>query len=151
MSPLFNAPSRFVKAFLLRSKGLLISWLHSLSAVFEPKKIKCVTVSTFPPSVCQEVMGPDAMILFIECWVLSQLFYSSLSPSSRGSLVPLHFLPLEWGHLHIWGYWYLSGHSLKSLKTIGKKRIPYSQKSNHLTNNSFFIAKMEAINSKIIL
>ena len=38
--------------------------------------------------------------------VLSQLFHSPLSPSSRGSLVPLHFLPLEWGDLHICGFWY---------------------------------------------
>ena len=35
-----------------------------LSAVIlEPKKIKSVTVSTFSPSICHEVMGPDAMIL----------------------------------------------------------------------------------------
>ena len=40
---------------------------------------------------------------FFECWVLSQLFHSTLLPSSRGSLVPLHFLPFEWCHLHIWG------------------------------------------------
>ena len=44
-----------------RSKRLLISWLQSPSAVIlEPKKIKSVTVS---PSICHEVMGPDAMIL----------------------------------------------------------------------------------------
>ena len=40
------------------------------------------------------------------CRVLRQLFYSPLSPSSRGSLV--HFLPLGCCHLHIWGYWYFS-------------------------------------------
>ena len=39
--------------------------------------------------------------LFFECWVLSQLFHSPLLPSSRGSLAPLHFLPLEWYHLYI--------------------------------------------------
>ena len=49
--------------------------------------------------------------LFFECWVLSQLFHSPLSSSSRGSLVPLHFLPLVWFHLHIWGWWYFSRHS----------------------------------------
>ena len=38
-----------------------------------------------------------------ECWVLSQLFHSPLSPSSRGSLVPLCFLPLGFCHLCIWG------------------------------------------------
>ena len=42
---------------------------------------------------------------FFECWVLSQLFQFPLSPSSKGSLVPLHFLLLEWYHLHIWGCW----------------------------------------------
>ena len=64
MSLPFNMLSRFVIAFLQRSKCLLISWLQSSSAVIlEPKKIKFVTVSTFSPSVCHEVMGPDAMIL----------------------------------------------------------------------------------------
>ena len=38
-------------------------------------------------------------------------FYTPLSPSSGGSLVPLHFLPLEWYHLHIWGCWYFSRQS----------------------------------------
>ena len=46
MSLLFNTLSRFVAAFLPRSKRLLISWLPSPSAViWEPKKIKSVTVS----------------------------------------------------------------------------------------------------------
>ena len=62
MSLLFNMLSRFVIAFLPRSKRLLISWLQLLSAaILEPKKIKSVTVSTFPPSTCHEVM--DAMVL----------------------------------------------------------------------------------------
>ena len=52
-----NTLSRFVIAFLLRSKNLLISWLQSPSTVIlEPKKIKSVTVSTFSPSICHEVM-----------------------------------------------------------------------------------------------
>ena len=60
---LFNMLSRFVIAFLPRSKHLLISWLPSLSAViWEPKKIKSVTASSFSPSLCYEVMGLDAMI-----------------------------------------------------------------------------------------
>ena len=46
MSLLFNMRSRFVIAFLSRSRHLLISWLQSPSAVIlEPKKIKSVTVS----------------------------------------------------------------------------------------------------------
>ena len=56
--------SRFVIAFLLRSKCLLISWLQSPSTVIlEPKKIKSVTVSIISPSICHEMMGPDAVIL----------------------------------------------------------------------------------------
>ena len=62
---LFHMLSKFVIAFLSRSKHLLISWLHSPSAVIlEPKKKKCITVSTFPPSICYEAMGPDAMVFF---------------------------------------------------------------------------------------
>ena len=64
MSLLFNVLSRLVIIFLPRSKRLLISWLHLPSAVIlEPQKIKSVTVYTVSPSVCREVMGPDAMIL----------------------------------------------------------------------------------------
>ena len=49
LSLLFNMLSRFVIAFLPRSKCLLISWLKSLSMVIlEPKKIKYATVSAFP-------------------------------------------------------------------------------------------------------
>ena len=68
MSLLFNMLSRLVIAFLLRSKCLLISWLQSPPAVIlEPRKIKSVTVSTVYPSICHEVMGPDAIILVFEC------------------------------------------------------------------------------------
>ena len=69
MSLLFNTLSRFVIAFLPRSKHLLISWLKSLSTVIlEPKKRKSVTVSTFSSS-CHEMMGLDAMIFIF--WMLS--------------------------------------------------------------------------------
>ena len=63
MSLLFNMLSRLVITFLPRSKCLLISWLQSPSAVIlEPKIIKSATVSTVSPSICHEVIGPDAMI-----------------------------------------------------------------------------------------
>ena len=63
MSLLFNMLSRFVIAFLPRSKHLLIAWLQSPSAVIlEPKKIKSGTVSIVSPSIYHEVMGPGAMI-----------------------------------------------------------------------------------------
>ena len=64
MSLLFNTLSGFVIVFPPRRKCLLISWLQSLSTVtLETKKMKSVTVSTFSPSICHEVMGPGAMIL----------------------------------------------------------------------------------------
>ena len=64
MSQLFNMLSRLGITFLLRSKHLLISCLQSPSVVIlEPPKIKSATVSTLFPSICHEVMGPDAMIL----------------------------------------------------------------------------------------
>ena len=64
MSLLFSMLSRLVITFLPRSQRLLISWLQSPSAVIlEPPKIKSDTVSTVSPSICHEVMGPDAMIL----------------------------------------------------------------------------------------
>ena len=62
MSLLFNMLFRLVITFLLRNKHLLISWLQSPSAVIlEPPKIKSDTVSTVSPSICHEVIGPDAM------------------------------------------------------------------------------------------
>ena len=75
MSLCFNMLPRFVIAFLSKSKCPLISWLQSLSTVIlEPKKRKSVTVSTFSPSICREVMGLNAIILVFWVWVLSQLF-----------------------------------------------------------------------------
>ena len=63
MSLLFNMLSRFIVAFLPRSKCLLISWLQSpFAVILEPKKIKSVTVSIVSPSICHEVMELDAMI-----------------------------------------------------------------------------------------
>ena len=80
ISLLFNMLSRLVITFLPRSKRLLISQLQSPSAVvLEPPKIKTVSVSTVSPSICHEVMGPDAWSSFSECRVLSQLFHSPLS------------------------------------------------------------------------
>ena len=71
MSLLFNMLSRSIIAFLPRSNYVLISWLQSLSAVIlEPKKIKSVTVSIVSPSICHEVMGPVAMILVRDRFLL---------------------------------------------------------------------------------
>ena len=70
LSLLLNTLSRSVRAFLPRSKCVLIFWLQSPSAVIlEPKIIKSVTASTFSPSICHEVTGPDVIILVF--WMLS--------------------------------------------------------------------------------
>ena len=111
MSLLFNMLSRLVIAFLPRNKCLLIWWLQSPSAVIlEPKKIKSDTISIVSPSICHEVMGQVAMIFIL--WMLSfkPAFPLSFLPSSRGSVAPLHFLPLGWCHLPNWG-WYFSWQS----------------------------------------
>ena len=63
MSLLLNMLSRLVITFLPRSTHLLISWLQSPSAVIlEPPKLMSATVVSVSPSICHEVMGPDAMI-----------------------------------------------------------------------------------------
>ena len=67
-SLLFSMVSWFVIAFLPRSKNLLIPWLQMPSAViFEPKKMKSVTVSIVSPFICHEVIGQDAVVFVFEC------------------------------------------------------------------------------------
>ena len=74
MSLFFNTLSRFVTAFLPRSKHL-ISWLQSPSTgILKPKKRKFDTTSAFPPSICHEIMGPDAVILFVNVEFQASLF-----------------------------------------------------------------------------
>ena len=97
MSLLFNMLSRLVIAFLPRSNQLLTSWLQSPSAVIlEPKKIKSIIVSTIFPSVCQEVIGLDAMTLVFwmlnfKCWMLSfKWIVDSIS-------IYIYPLLLDWG------------------------------------------------------
>ena len=105
MSLFFNMLSRSVIAFLPRNEHLLISWLQSPSAVIlEPKKIKFLTVPTVSPTICHEVMGPDAMIFVF--WMLNykpafslssftfikRLFSSSLSAIRVVSSVHLRLL-----------------------------------------------------------
>ena len=109
MSLFPNTLSRLVIAFLSRSKRLLISWLQSLSTViFEPKKIKSIIVS---PSICHEVMQPDAMIFIF--WMLSfkpAFLLSSFTFIKR--LLNFSLPPaIGWCHLHFWGYWYFSWES----------------------------------------
>ena len=108
MSLLFNVLSRLVITFLPRSKRLLISWLQSPSAVIlEPRKIKSATVS---PSICHDVMGPDAMIFVF--WMLS--FKPTFSLSSFTFVKKLFSSSLSAIRVvspHIWGYRYFSQQS----------------------------------------
>ena len=91
MSLLLNMLSRLVITFLPRSKRLLISWLQSPSAVIlEAKKIKSNTVS---PSICYEVMGPDARILVFWMFSFKPIFSLSCFTFIKRLLVLLHFLP----------------------------------------------------------
>ena len=89
MSLLFNTLSRFVIAFLPRSELVLISWLQSLSIlILEPKKMKSVTVYTFFPTICHEMMGLDVIILVF--WVLS---FKPAFPLSSFTLTKRLFSP----------------------------------------------------------
>ena len=94
-SVLFNMLSRLVRAFLPRIKYLLISWLQSPSAViWESKKRKSPTVSIVSPSICHEVMWPDAMIFVCSMlsfktafWLSSFTFIKRLFSSSLLSAI----------------------------------------------------------------
>ena len=83
-------------------------------------------------------MGPDVMILvsFFVTLVLSWLFHSPPSPSSRGSSVPLCFLPLEWYHAHIWDCWYFSHLPSYQLVTLfSLVTLSLFQKIHHLLSS----------------
>ena len=99
MSLLFNTLFRLVVTFLPRSKDLLILSLRSLSAVIlEPRRIKSVTVFTFSPYICREVMVPDAMIL-----VFWKAFHSPLSTSSIDRLFCFSSLSaIKWCWFQSW-------------------------------------------------
>ena len=93
MSLLFNILSMLVITFPLRSKCLLISWLESPSVVIlEPPQNKVSHCFHHLPIYLPWSDGTRCHDLsFLN--VLSQLFHSALSLSSRGSLVLLCFLP----------------------------------------------------------
>ena len=94
MPLLFNMLSTFVIACLPMSKHLLISWLQSpFAMILKPKKIKSITVSPFYLSICNKVIGTDAMILVFRMlsykpafsfssFILIKKFFSSFSLSA---------------------------------------------------------------------
>ena len=111
-------------ALLPRSKHLLILWLQSPSSVIlEPPKI--VSHCFVSPSVCPEVMGPDAMILVF--WMLH--FKPTVSLSSftfiKKLLSSSSLSAIGWWHLHIWGYWYFSRQSWFQLVLLPAQRFSW--------------------------
>ena len=129
MSLLFNMLSRLVVAFLpsiFFFQHLFISWLQSPSAVIlESKKIKSVTVSIVSPSICHEVMGPDAMILVF--WMLSlKPTFSLFSYTFIKRLFSSFLLSaIRVVSSAFWGYWYFSGPSLFQLELHPGKHITW--------------------------
>ena len=109
---LFNMLSMFIIAFLPKEQASFnFMAAFTVCIDFGAQENKIYHCFHSSPSICNEVMGPDAAIFIT--WMLSFKpdFHSCLSPLSRGSLVPFCFLPLEWYHLHIWDCWYFSWQS----------------------------------------
>ena len=111
MSLLSNTLSGFVIAFLPRSTHLNFVAAVTVCSDFAAQENKICLCFHFLPLYLPESDGTkchDLIFSFSQFWVSSQLFHYPLSPWLRGSPVPLHFLPLEWHHLPIWGCWYFS-------------------------------------------
>ena len=123
-SLLFNMLSRFVLAFLPRSKRLLISWLQSPSPVIfgaqEKKICHCFHFFPFYLPWGDGTRCHDLSFLNVE---FQTSFFNLLFHPHQEALykVPLHFLPLGWCCLHIWGCWYFSWASLVAQRL---KRLP---------------------------
>ena len=119
MSLLFNMLFRFAISFLPRSKHLLISKLKSPSAViWEPKKTKSVSASTFSFSSCHEVMGPYAKILVF--WMLN--FNSAFSLSSFTFIKRL-----------------FSSSSLSAIRMVSSAYLKFWSICRHLFMSIFFL------------
>ena len=101
MSLLFNMLSRFLIAFLPRSKCLNFMVAVTICSDFGAQENIICYCFHFSPSICHEVMEPDVIILVFLRVEFQVSFCTLFSPSSRGSLVRLIFLPLERYHLQI--------------------------------------------------
>ena len=108
MSLLFTTLSKFVKAFF---QGASIFQFHGcshcLQRIWRPGKKGCNCFPCFS-NICHKVKRPDVMILVFRILSLCQLLHPPLSPSSRGSLDPLCFLPSGRYYLNISSYGYLT-------------------------------------------
>ena len=99
-SLLFNILSRSVIAFLPRSKCLNFMTVVTICSDFGAPQNKVSLCPLFPHLFAMKWWDCMPWSSFFECCVSSQLFDSPLSLLSRGSLIPLPFLPEEWCHLH---------------------------------------------------
>ena len=102
MCLLFNTLSRVGHSFPSKEQASFnFMATVTICSDFGSQENKICHCFHFSPSICHRVMGPDAMILVF--WMLSfkPAFHPPFSPSSRGSLGPLHFLPYGWCHLPI--------------------------------------------------
>ena len=111
MSLLFNVLSRFVIAFLPRSKHLLISWPQSLfTVILEPKEIKSVTVPISSPSFCHSFLNVEFKPAFHSPFILIKRLFSSSSLSAisyHSNIWGCYFSQQSWFQLvihlaHIW-------------------------------------------------
>ena len=137
MCVLFNMLSRFFIVFLSRSKSLVILWLQSPSMmILEPKKIKSDIVLTFLPSICHEVMGPDAMIFIF--WMLS--FKPAFSLSSF-TLIKSHFGPSSFSVIKVISSAYLR--LLMFLTTILIPACEPSSSAFHMMYSAYKLNKQD--------
>ena len=79
---------------------------HCPQWFWSPRKENLLLLPHFPFQFAMKWWDQMPWSWVFKCWVLSQLFHFPLSIWSRVSLAPLHFLPLEWYHLHVLGCWY---------------------------------------------
>ena len=113
--------SRFVRAFLPRSKCLQTSWLQSLpTVIMEPQKIKFVPASTFPPPICHEWWDWMPWFGFFECWVLSQLFHHPLYPHQEALSFLFAFCHQSGVTYHLHLQWYIRCITCVSLHHISE-------------------------------
>ena len=112
-TPAFNLSSfvlqSFSSVYIFFSTGQVplsaLSWCSACTSAFER------VFMIYPWKAIYSMSTYSAILFSSGCWVLSQLFKSPFSSSSKGSLVPLCFLSLDWYHLHIWCHWYFSRQS----------------------------------------
>ena len=150
MSLVLKMLSEFVIVFLPRNKHLLISWLQSpTTVILDPKKIKSVTVSTFSPSICHEVMAlNDGMpwSLLFECWVASQLFHSPLcTPTMTSHKYISTYIP----SYYLFKPVYVAAFLTTLCDPMGLRTGSYhlEQKSSHCMSSAWHLSSVQLLSS----